>query len=111
MYVRFTLDFFPIAKWPKETTKKETMGLGSTKTHQERERKDHYLHGNPKVTSVTMAPLSTYCNLILQSIICLCEKPNFTKKIWFLIIIAFPMTKKNSKIMNDNICSNQTMPS
>jgi hypothetical protein len=41
-----------------------------------------------------MAPLSTYCNLILQSIICLCEKPNFTKKIRFLIIIAFPMTKK-----------------
>ncbi len=58
-----------------------------------------------------MAPLSTYCNLILQSIICLCEKPNFTiKKSWFLIIVGFPMTKKTqnlkkktSKIMTHDI--------
>ncbi len=71
--------FLPVAKWPKKNKKKKQWDLVPQRPIK-RERKDPYLHGNPKVTSVPMAPLSTYHNLILQSIICLCEKPNFTKK-------------------------------
>jgi hypothetical protein len=108
-----------VAKKNNKKKKKQSDLVPQRPIKREREKTIIYLHGNPKVTSVTMAPLSTYRNLILQSIICLCEKPNFTKKNWFLIIIAFPMTKKklktikkkNSKIMTDDICSNQSMPS
>lgn len=57
-----------------------------------------------------MAPLSTYCTLILQSIICLCEKPNFTIKKLFSDYYCISNDKKNSKpkkktskIMTDDI--------
>jgi hypothetical protein len=39
MYVQFTLDFFACCQVAKKKQKKEAMGLGSTKTDQEREKR------------------------------------------------------------------------